>query len=158
MSIDLEIPTHVNIRMDAKLRYLTDLAARARRISLTEYIEEALEESFKRVSLNQFPELDEEHNVYELSPEEKQAKFRKRRETVSNPLSELADRLWSEHPFVRLQLLAVSGLDHLMSEEDKAVWNYLFTRRDLKTKDGKLKMKIISQQWVEIKNAALVGK
>lgn len=154
MPADTQIPTHLNMRIDPKVRYLTELAARANSMSLTDYIESALQESFKRVSVDQFPELSEEPNVYELSPVERQERFRKRQTTIANPLSEVGDRLWSEHPFVRLQLLAVSGLDHLMGEE-KRVWDYLFTRRELKTPDGKLKTKLILQQWDSIKRDAL---
>jgi hypothetical protein len=145
------------MRIDPKLRYLTDLAVRASGKSLTDYIESALMESFKHVSLDQFPELSEEPNFYELTPAERQERFRKRDTTISSPLSDSAERLWSEHPFVRVQLLVLSGLDHLMSEDDKAVWNYLFTRPELKTQDGKLKMKLISQQWERIKSAALAN-
>ena len=44
--------------------------------------------------------------------------------------------LWSEDPFVRLQLLNVSGREHLMSEEDKAIWRYLFAQPELRTKEA----------------------
>jgi hypothetical protein len=146
------------MRIDPKLRYLTDLAARARNVSLTEYIEEVLWESFKRVSIDQFPELNEEPNSRELSRAELLEKFKKRSAVVTNPLSDVSDGLWSEHPFVRLQLLAVSGLDHLMSHEDNALWEYIVSRRDLKSKDGKLNHKLISEQWAQIKADALKKK
>lgn len=153
MAIDLEIPTHLNMRIDPRLRYLTEIAARARRMSLTEYIEDALRQSFKNVSVDEFPELSEEPEVYELSPAQRQEKFRKRRDTVSNPLSEIADRLWSENPLVRLQLLALSGFDHLMSDRDKGLWKHLF--RAYLTKDGKLNLKLIEKDWVKISFATL---
>ena len=124
-------------------------------MSLTQYIETALEDSFKRVSVDQFPELDEEANVYELSHAERQEKFRKRQDEVRHPQSEVADRLWSEHPIVRLQLLAISGLDHLMSEEDKHIWHHIISRSSCKTKDGKLDLKAIQRDWTKIKFCAM---
>ena len=154
MSIENEIPTHLNMRIDPKLRYLTEIAARARHMSLTDYIEDSLRESFKKVSVDEFPELSEEPEVYELSPAQRQEKFRKRRDTVSNPLSEVADRLWSENAIVRLQLLALSGFDHLMSDDDKRLWKHIHSRGYLK-KDGRLDLKLVEKDWVKIRFAAL---
>jgi uncharacterized protein (DUF1778 family) len=155
MSTISEIPTHLNMRIDPKLRYLADLAARARGKSLTDYIEAAIQESFKTVSLDQFPELTEEPNVYELSPQERQERFKARRERISSPLSDYADSLWSENPLVRLQMLSLSGFDHLVSEDDKATWKYILSRRELKSEDGKLNLKLISERLSEIKSRAV---
>ena len=155
MPVKNDIPTHLNMRIDPKLRYLLDLASRARGISLTEYIEEALKDSFKRVSLDQYPELSEEPEVYDLSPAERREKFRRRQEAVPNPLSEIADRLWSERPVVRLQLLAVSGFDHLMSDDDRRLWNHIVSRKNLRTKDGKLDLKLIEEKWKQIQFGSL---
>lgn len=148
MPIENQIATHLNIRIDPKLRYLTEIAARARRMSLTEYIEDALRESFKRVSLDEFPELGDEPEVYELSPAQRQERFKKRRETVSNPLSEVGDKLWSEHPFVRIQMLMAFGFDHLLSDEDRRIWRHVFARY---AKDGKLKTKSVIENWDRIR-------
>lgn len=152
MPIENSIPSHLNMRISPRLRYLTELAARARNESLTEYIENALEESFKKVSVDEFPEFSEEPDVYELSPAQRREKFRKRREEVIHPLSEVADHLWSDHPIVRIQLLALSGLNHLMSEEDRHLWNHIFTR--YKGTDGRLDLKRIEKDWAKIKFAA----
>lgn len=155
MAIDNEIPTHLNMRIDPKLRYFAELAARARGITLTQYIEDAIAESLKRVSADEFPELNEEPHIYELSDAERREKFKKRQVTVTHPISEIMDRLWSEHPFVRTQLLAVAGYGRLMSEEQKQVWNYLRDSNECKTKDGRLDPKLISQQWPSIRKKAL---
>lgn len=154
MPIDTEIPTHLNMRIAPQLRYLTELAARARGKSLTEYIEAALLESFKRVNVDPLPGWNEEPEVRELSPAERLEKLKKRKEIVSNPLSELADQLWSEFPLTRLQLLATYA-EHLMGEEDRIVWRYIVSRKELKSKDGKLNQKKIHAEWGSIKNAAL---
>jgi hypothetical protein len=149
--IENNIPSHLNMRIEPRLRYLTELAARARNMSLTEYIEAALEDSFSRVSADQYPELVEEPNVYALSPAERREKFRKRQSEVRHPLSEVADRLWSEHPIVRIQLIALAGLDHLMSDDDKHIWRHIVNRSPYMTKDGKLDLKAIEKDWVKIR-------
>jgi hypothetical protein len=156
MSIDLEIPTHLNIRIDPKLRYFIELAARAKRkdVSLTDYIESALWESLKTVSIDPLPGFDEEPEVRELSPAERLEKLKRREKTISNPLFEVTDQLWSEYPLKRLELLATYA-EHLMSEEDRTIWKSLFTRKELKTKEGKLNHKQIHIDWVHIKKAAL---
>lgn len=159
MPADIDISTHLNIRIDPKVRYLTEIAARAKSIArdgqmtLTEYIEAALKDSFKSVSIDPIEGLDEEPEVSELTPAERIEKLKNRERKVSNPLSEVGDNLWSDHPLVRIQLL-VSHLPHLMSEDDKKIWAYLFTRHDLKTKDGKFNRKLIAEQWPQIKAAA----
>jgi len=155
MPVDSEIPTHLNMRIDPKLRYLTELAARARSMSLTEYIEDALQASFKNVSIDPIAGFDEEPEVYELSPAERREKFRRRQDEVLHPLSEVADRLWSEHLIGRLQLLASAGLEHLMSEQDKHIWRHIFSRSSYKTKDGRLDLKVIEKEWTKIKFAAM---
>ena len=151
MPIENDISSHLNVRIEPRLRYLTELAARARNMNLTEYIEAALEDSFSRVSADQYPELSEEAEVYELSPAERLEKFRKRQNEVRHPLSEVAHRLWSEHPIVRIQLLAVSGLDHLMSEQDKHVWKHIMNRSTYMAKDGRLDLKAIEKDWIKIR-------
>jgi uncharacterized protein (DUF1778 family) len=156
MSIDREIPTHLNMRIDPKLRYLAELAARATRKSMTDYIEAAIWESFKTVDLARFPEMDEEPNVREVSPQERLEMLKNRDAKVAQPLSDFADRLWSEHPFQRLQLVMLFA-EHLKSEEDETIWKYLFTRKDLKTKDGKLKNNLIHETWDQIKREALIA-
>ena len=149
MPIDAEIPTHLNMRIDPKLRYLADLAARARNMSLTDYIEEAIWESFRKVSLDQYPELSEAPEVYELSPTQRRDKFRKRQETVSNPLSEVGERLWADHPFTRIQLLVVAGLDHLLSAEQRRIWDHVFAAY---ATNGRLSTKRVIEKWDRIKH------
>ena len=153
MPVETEIPTHLNMRIEPKLRYLADLAARATGTSLTEYIEEALWQSFAKVSLDQFPELNEEPNsLLKLSAVERQAHFRKRGELITNPLSTVGERLWSEHPFARIQLLIVGGFEHLMSDDERTIWDHAFAHY---AKSGKLSTKLVVEHWNEIKTAAL---
>jgi len=152
MSTDNEIPTHLNMRIDPKLRYLADLAARAAGVSLTDYIEAAIWQSFAKVSLDRLPmpEMDEEPNYLSLSPTERQARFRKRAATVTNPLSEIGDRLWADHPFVRIQLLVIAGFEHLLTDQERRIWDYAFAQYG---KDGKLSTKRVVDNWNKIKFA-----
>lgn len=152
MSSDNEIPTHLNMRIDPKLRYLADLAARATGVNLTEYIEAAIRQSFAKVSLDQIPlpEMDEEPNYLGLSPAERRERFRKRAATVTNPLSEIGERLWSEHPFARIQLLVVAGFDHLLTADEQRLWDHAFAHY---AKDGKLSTKRVIENWSKIKFA-----
>ena len=155
MSTDAEIPTHLNMRIDPKLRYLADLAARARNMSLTDYIEDAIWESFKKVSLDQYPELSEEPGVYELSPVQRREKFQKRKETVSNPLSELGERLWADHPFTRIQLLVIAGFDHLLTNAERRIWDHVFATY---ATNGKLNTKRVIEKWDRIKHLVWMKK
>jgi len=152
MPTDNEIPTHLNMRIDPKLRYLADLAARATGTSLTNYIEDAIWQSFAKVSLDRYPELDEEPNYLSLSPAERRERFHRRATVVMNPLSEAADRLWSEHPFVRIQMLVVFGFDHLLTDDERRYWDYAFARY---AKDGKLSTKTVVENWTRIKFAVM---
>jgi hypothetical protein len=157
MPTNNEIPTHLNMRIDPKLRYLADLAARATGVSLTDYIEAAIWQSFAKVSLDQLPmpEGGEEPNYLTLSPTERQARFRKRASVVTNPLSDVGDRLWSEHPFARIQLLVVAGFDHLLGDEERRIWDYAFSRF---TKEGKLNTKAVIQNWLAVTTEATKAK
>jgi hypothetical protein len=158
MTLANDLPTHINIRLDSKIRYITEIAARARFMSLTEYAEAALASSFKSVSVDLFELLDLEAESHNLSQDDRLEKLKNRSRHVSNPLSEVMDSLWSEHAIVRLQLLA-GHLEHLMSEEDRSIWSYLFTRGDLAQRSGDstytLNRELITEQWSTIKLAAL---
>jgi hypothetical protein len=154
MPVNNEIPTHLNIRLDPKLRYLTELAARARGVTLTAYIESALEDSFNKVSMAPITGWDEEPEVRELSIAERIEKFKARSLTVSSPLSEFAIGLWSEHPWIRIQALAMV-FSHLMSEDECKVWDYVNSRPEFKMSNGRLNGKVILERWPQIKVAAL---
>ncbi|WP_263355275.1 hypothetical protein [Acidicapsa acidisoli] len=156
MPVNNDIPTHLNIRLDPKLRYITELAARARGVTITAYVESALQDSFNKVSVNPMAAWNEEPEVRELSFAERMEKFKARSLTVSDPLSDFATALWSEHPWIRLQTLARS-FDHLLSDDDRKIWDYVLSRRELKTADGKLNGKLILERWQQIKVDALTS-
>jgi hypothetical protein len=124
--MESKIPTHLNMRIDAKLRYLTELAAKVAGLDLTKYVEVVLEESFKHVTLREQPEreYDSSGNVIPADPEEKRVQD----EAMS--IFNRQDDLWRERAFDRLEQKSIL-CRHLMSDEDKALIDYVHTRKDL---------------------------
>lgn len=93
----------VTVRLDPKLRYLAELAARKQRRTLSSYIEWAIEDSLKAVMLFQ-------GNSYENDPPA----------TVADEVSRLWDVDQSER-FVRLAI----AYPELMTHEEQEVWKLL---------------------------------
>ena len=93
----------VTVRLDPKLRYLAELAARKQRRTLSSYIEWAIEDSLKTVMLFQ-------GNSYENDPPA----------TVADEVSRLWDVDQSER-FVRLAI----AYPELMTHEEQEVWKLL---------------------------------
>jgi len=120
-----------------------------------------LNESFKKVSIDPVADLDDEPNYQKLTPSERIERLKNPVERpVSNPFSEVMDSLWSDYRLIRMQLLA-GVLDHLMSDEDTALWNYIHTRKDLQipTQNGyKLDREKIISEWEAIKAAFAKSK
>jgi hypothetical protein len=144
MPVDIEISTHLNIRISAKVRYLAEIAARVKGVNLTDYVEATLMESFKNV----YP-LGEPHDIG--------MSLKERRDCLAAPvdsLSHYADALWDENPGVRLALRAASGAETLMREDERIVFNYIL-RQPAYAKNGKLNQRAIADHWHEIKTAAL---
>ncbi len=157
MQPDIEIPTHLNMRLDPKVRYLADLAARSRKLNLTDYIEDAIIESFKRFTLRKPSEPEPMYvgkaGKLHIDPiDAEQERMKDEAMMVSN----IANDVWSENPFVRLQIRALS-LPHLMTIDDKQLLSYIHTREDLKIKNEngyKFNREVIADNWEEIKAAA----
>lgn len=88
----------MSLRIEPKLRYLIDLAARVQRRNITNYVEWALEESLKHVDIGDIP--------YESS------------------IQHLSDYLWSLSEAKRFIRLATYRNDLLTYEEQK-LWNVI---------------------------------
>ena len=150
----------ISVRIDPKIRYLAELAAEARNESLTKYLEWALDESFKKVTLYKSPELEITYGPgrgeIELGPapdpEEEQAK----RDAML--ISNKADLLWNENEYVRMAILS-SIAPHLVPEEDALFLKYMRESKDLQVKsdDGtfKLDREKIHREWTSIRAAFL---
>ena len=143
-----------SLKIDSKIRYLADLASTVTGQSLTRYIESALTESFKSVTLRLPPEPEPmylgtsgNYEVAPIDPEQEVAK----REAMS--IAKLADLLWSESEFSRIQSLYVLAR-RLVSPEDSALFEYIHTRKDLQISSGvgyKLNREKIDSEWESIK-------
>ena len=140
-------------RLAPRQRFLLDLAAKARGTTRTEYLEWALEESFKNQTLRKpaEPEPTYGHGGEVTVPEMNADSERAANAAMS--VANLADKLWSEIPFLRLQAASIL-CPHLLSNEDNALWNYIHGRSDLKIagKQGgyKLDREKIIAQWGSI--------
>jgi hypothetical protein len=148
--VDMEISSHLNMRIAPKVRYLTELAARARGVTMTEYIEAALQESFRSIYLE--GENDPNGNL----------SLKERLERFSPPIGSLAhyaDALWDENPGKRLALRAL--LPPLMSPEERKVWDYIMDHDAYSEKSGvgrKPKYSAIAKDWPLIKKEAVRAK
>ncbi len=153
-----ELPERVSFRMDPKLRYLTELAARATNMTLTQYIERSLETSFEKVLIDD-PFLRDEPNYYDSAtgistPGEK---------GTGVTLASAAYWVWDTRPFRRLLTLSGATLGWLMSKEDRAILNYVGTTDDYKIileSDEKMTRfryneAKIEAEWSKIRAAAL---
>jgi hypothetical protein len=135
-----DIPASTNMRLNPKVRYFADLASRLLGKPLTEITEDALLDRFKKVSIDPILELDS----FVASDESR---------TIRYPLADKMELLWDERPIVRLEMLYCM-FPHLMSDDDKTVWDYLFTRPDLYA-DNKFNYRVIVENWLTIKAEAL---
>jgi hypothetical protein len=118
--------------MNPRVKYLAELAAKARGCSVTDFTEAALEESFKGVTLRRPPEPEPSygHDCRPFLPSPPDAE----EERVANEamsVANLAHRLWNESEFLRIQNLHAVA-PHLLTPEHSALLMYLHTRTDLK--------------------------
>lgn len=147
-----ETRSQINFRVDPKLRYLLGVAATARNMSFTEYIEAALWDSFKNVNIDEYPEMNEEPFNHEPTRDEIIERANQRKNApvpIERSLHKAAEALWSEKPFSRLAMLNTLA-PHLMSGLDKAMWNHVLDSKQFKMKDGKLNFTLINEKWDEI--------
>jgi hypothetical protein len=153
-SKDPELPEMLGLRLEPKTRYLAELAARAQGASLTTYVSNAIVERFKHVTLRK---PSEPEPMYGNNPDDvviptidtEQERAKNEAMLVSN----MADAIWSDNPFTRLEIRALT-LPHLMTSEDIQLWNYIHSRGDLKIKDGngyKFNREQIAANWKDIK-------
>jgi len=86
----------VSVRLDPQLRYLTGLGARVHRRALSNFIEWAVEESLKEVSLYDLPGEDAPHNI---------------------SIDDMSNDLWDVHEADRFARFAFSCPELLTIEE-----------------------------------------
>lgn len=154
---DPELPEMLGVRLDEKTRYLLELACRQTGQSLSAYSECAIIESFNRVTLHK---PSDPEPMYGSNPDdavipavdEEQVRVKREAMLVSN----MANIIWSDNPFTRLEIRALT-LPHLLSDDDKQLWNYIHTRDEFKVKDKngyKFDRDSIAENWQTIKEQA----
>jgi hypothetical protein len=147
----------VGFRMEPKLRYLAELAADAKGFdTLTDYIKWALEESFKQVTLRVPPDPEPTYSSNgEVSIPEPPDVEEERVANDAMSIRNLADKLWSESEFGRIQALSILA-PHRVSDVDRALLSYIHNRKDLQIpRSGgyKLNREKIDKEWNSVKVA-----
>lgn len=146
-----------SLKINPRIRYLADLASTVTGQSLTGYIETALVESFAKVTLRlpPEPEVSYEQNgeaVLSDPPDPEIERVQNEAKSIAN----LADLLWSESEFVRIEMLS-SIARHLVPTDDLALLHYIRNRKDLQIPTGgnvyKLNRDKIELEWASIQAA-----
>lgn len=105
----------VTVRLDPKVRYLAELAARKQRRTLSSFIEYAVEQSFDKVILKE---------IY--TKRRSDGSFDANGPLIRNEycLGDQADVLWDADESERFMLLVINYPD-LMSHEEQIIWKVL---------------------------------
>ena len=143
-----------SLKIDPRIRYLADLASTITKQSLTKYLEAALLQSFKNVTLRVadkpervFDEGSGKWTISEVDPEEE--RMANEHMTIANQ----AELLWSESEYVRLLMLSMIA-PTLIEDKDAALLSYIDERKDLRisAQGGyKLNREKIDAEWESIK-------
>jgi len=150
----------IAVRLEPRLRFLTEVAAKAKGLTLSACVEFALQESFKSVTLRVPPEPEPiySHDLNNITVPEKP---KGEEETAANEamsVANLSEHLWSESEFVRLQNRFIVAR-HTLSDEEEELLRYLHSRDDLKIFNSpsadyyKLNREKINGEWGAIRAA-----
>ncbi len=150
----------IAVRLEPRLRYLTEVAAIAKGLTLSAYVEFALQESFKSVTLRVPPEPEPiyGHDLNQVTMPEKPSDEEESVKNAAMSVANLADSLWRESEFVRLQSRFIHAR-HTLSKEDEELLHYLHSRDDLKIPKSpsadyyKLNREKIDNEWGAIRAA-----
>ena len=164
----------LEMRFDERIKYLSEIAARAKGMTYRNYIEWAVERSFSEVELRKQPQgprpkfeiLNGRPVIVNYSEED----VRSGEKQEFYTLESWKEGLWYHSPFLRLVALTRvihelqkehSGqkFDHLLTPEQERIWNYLSSRDEYIIKTtGRLNEKYIEENWQRVKEEALGGK
>jgi hypothetical protein len=150
----------VTVRLEPRLRYLAEVAASALGMTLSAYVTWALQESFELVTLRVPPKPEPfyGHDLNAVTMPDKPSEEEESAKNKAMSVANLADNLWSESEFVRLQSRFILAR-HTLSEEDQELLQYLHSRDDLKVRDSptadfyKLNREKINREWGAIRTA-----
>jgi hypothetical protein len=127
---------------------------------LSAYVEFALQESFKSVTLRVPPEPEPiySHDLNNVTMPEKPNDEAEGAANEAMSVANLSEHLWSESEFVRLQNRFIFAR-HTLSKEDEELLHYLHGRDDLKIPESssadhyKLNREKINSEWRAIRAA-----
>jgi len=153
-----------SLKINPRTRYLADLAATITNQSLTAYIENALLDSFSKVTLRVPQELEPVYgpNGEAVRPDPTDVE-QERVQNEAMSIANRADDLWSESEFGRIESLAILA-PRLVPDEEKALLNYIHNQKSLRIeveethklfagKGYKLNKAKINLEWDSIKVA-----
>jgi len=153
----------IAVRLEPRLRYLAEVGASAKGLTLSAYLEFALQESFKSVTLRVAPEPEPLYggDPSKVTMPEKPNEEEESAANSAMSVANLAELLWSESEFERLQSRAILA-PHTLPKEDQELLRYLHGRDDLKIRKSPSFYKFnrikINNEWVAIRIAFLKEK
>jgi predicted DNA-binding protein len=168
-----DVSGRLEMRFDERLRYLSEIAARAKGMTNREYLEWAVDRSFAEVDLRKLPQ----------GPRPKFEMVNGRPVIVNYSERDAGDRelqglhtlehwkngLWYHSPFLRLIALTrvvhvlqeaypEEKFDHLLTPEQNRIWSFLSSSDEFLIKaTGRLNEKYIEENWQRVKDDALGG-
>lgn len=119
----------VTVRLDPKLRYLAELAARKHRRTLSSYIEWAIEESLQTVALA------------------------KNGVATETPIAFMANDLWDVDEADRFAKLALN-CPELLTHEEQVIWKVIQERPDFYSMRGGIDYQFLRASWDIVKQYA----
>lgn len=114
----------VTVRLDPKLKYLAELAARKQRRTLSSYIEWVIEKSLEKIYI--------------------------KKDGLDHCLAEWANELWDVDEADRFYLLTQNFPD-LMTHEEEVMWKIIQEEDVFKDIEGRLMVEFVRSGWEPLK-------
>lgn len=171
-----DVSSRLEMRFDERLKYLSEIAARAKGMTFREYLEWAVERSFCEVELLKLPQRFRPSmemvngTLVAIDCSAEDARDREAQKTYT--LEHWKEGIWQDTPLRRLISLKVvihalqssdpeQTFDHLLTEEQERIWAFLWAHDEYlsETANGKrLNERLIEDNWQLVKDEALSGK
>jgi hypothetical protein len=171
-----DVSSRLEMRFDERLKYLSEIAARAKGMTYREYLEWAVERSFCDVELRKLPQRSRPSmemvngELVTIDYSEQDAKDREDQKNFT--LEHWKEGIWQPNPLARIIALKLAihafqstdpeqNYDHLLTPEQERVWAFLW-KHDEYLLDGaqgkRLNERLIVDNWQRIRDAALAWK
>lgn len=142
------------LRFDPRIRYLADIAAKVQRRNLTDFIEWAIEEAVKTISIKagNNPYGDNDEPLYGDGPGAA-VTGRKDASVLDYSIAARSHELWDVDEADRFVKLATK-FPYLLDYEQEQLWKRINESPLSKTKDGTLDVKLVRKNWAKFNNEA----